>query len=67
MSKINFVNKGYDNFWWSWIEIFFDTFLKNAVDNLNIKNVLNIMDVNRTSPYDPVDICILKYGESLKY
>ena len=39
----------------------FDTFLKNAVGNLNIKYVMNSAGVNRTGLHKPVDICILKY------
>ena len=39
----------------------FDTFLKNAVGNLNIKYVMNSAGVNSTCLHNPVDICILKY------
>lgn len=40
------------------------TFLqKNAVTNLNIKKIMNSLEVNSSIPQDLADICIVKYRD----
>ena len=58
-------NKMQDDFQWSWIsENFWLLFFsKNAVGNLEIKEIVKSPEVNRTSPHDSVDFYIWKYRD----
>ena len=39
----------------------FNTFFKNVGRNLSIRKNINSLEVNSTTPHDPVNICILRY------